>query len=157
MAKKKKEAYEICKVAACSIKARREGFCINCYAKYIKGYYDFNGGKSLEAAKKEQAQKEKDKKKARKARAKQWAIDKDHIARSMSRKPHLLKVIQEEFPETTKTKWCKALEFWTCDAVCYNRMFLIEYPAQECIDCHVYDDKFEWLKEFIEENNDKRS
>ena len=66
-------------------------------------------------------------------------------------------ILQQQRPESKRSWHCRALEFQTCDAMCYGRMFLQSKERfAKCHSCHIHDDNFDFLEKFIEEHdNDK--
>lgn len=153
MSKKSKvlKPENICKVKDCGATAKRDGFCATCYLKVDRGLINKDGqatGKAL-ASQKKQREKE---------RARAWESDTAFLREALKKKPSLLKVIQTEYPDTVKPVWCEKLDFWACEAACFNRMFVVEVPPDEsCWKCHQHDLKFDWLKNYIGEKNAQES
>ena len=157
--KKGKDKYapllQKCKVLGCDDKARSRGFCFNCNVKFTRGYYDSNGEKSIESAQKEQEAIDKAERKADRKKDKQWKIDKQDFSTAFRNNPRLLRVLQAEWPGISDTLWCKPLEFWTCTAGCFGRMFTWDYVDEACVKCRVHDHKFKELKVFLKEHKDE--
>jgi len=143
-----------CKAPGCAIKARRDGFCIICYARFAKGVLDVNGDKTIMALDKERKVKARKRRKTAAQRRKQWKADKTEIRALLSQNPKTLTVLQDADPDVRKPVWCNPLEFWSCEVACFYRIFVRDKDGTdpECQLCHAYDNKFEQLKYFTQEN-----
>lgn len=134
----------------CDRKARIVGFCGICYTKYLKGYFLKTGKKHPDILEKEKQQKLAKQKKAIKKEANNRKRDKEELKKVFTK--DLLKILQTVEPSTAATKPCPHLDFWTSDAICYNRLFIIN--RRECENCKDHDHSVPHLLEFIKEHTD---
>lgn len=82
---------------------------------------------------------------------------KDFLTDELTKKPALLKILQTAYPETTKAFYCERLQFYNCEAACFNRILLWKPEEPACQNCHIHDDRLPWFKEFIDKENYERS
>lgn len=135
---------EHCKVAGCTEKPTRimmEGFCTTHFHQIKKGLLTEDGKPTVKALKIQKKQ-----------ALKTWAVQKEEIAEKITTTK--LKVLQTVYPETTKPVWCELMDFWTCEAGCFSRMFLWSPIPDECAGCHQNDGRLPFLKEFMGKEND---
>jgi hypothetical protein len=139
-------------ITGCGRKPRTEDFCSNCYVKFLRGHFRKDGSKHPDIVAKEKALEIKRAKRQLKANAKKIEDDKQHLRKYLSR--DLLKVLQNTDPETDKSKFCPHWDFWTSDAICYGRLFILN--KKDCDRCHEHDGKIEMLKTFVKEQLDDK-
>lgn len=135
-----------CKVSECSRPAKKAGFCGWCHKKYEKGVYNINGELTYNEAKKQLKKKQREARRIKKRAEQEWKERKEAI-KSRLKRP-MLKVLQQEHPETRDSMHCPVLKICICEASCYGRIYIHEKP-KECKTCHVHDKRMGFLEEFI--------
>lgn len=140
-----------CKIELCNHTAKKDGFCGWCFKKQIKNLPKVDEVKInprdpiLEISSKGSAKLSKSE---IKDKIVSWEKSKKILIKEFKTRPTALKVLQTLYPESKKSIYCKAQEFFTAEASCYNRIF-IQNKDPECVKCHFWDSKFEYIQEFL--------
>lgn len=130
----------------CGEAAQDNGWCRKCHTKYKKGYFIASGEVNPAILAKIKAKEEKQKIQAIKVAHK-------NIFKIIT--PSNLRALEAAAPDMNSAKYCKQLEFWTSDVVCYSRLFLRDY--KDCYGCKIHNDSFISLNEKLEKLNETKA
>ena len=148
MAPAKKE----CKVSNCDKPSKKAGFCGWCHRKYVKGILNHDGSLAYKEAKKQQAKARRDAKREAKKELDVWKSRKEDIKSRLTLP--LLKVIQDEHPETRESFGCPVFSIQMSEVECYGRIYL-RNRYKECAKCHIHDGRMGFLEEYLDKQEAK--
>jgi glycerol kinase len=141
-----KSAKVLCKTKCGRKGAVADGWCSICFAKYQKGRFTSSGEIHPDVIRKQRMIEEKKKKLEVKRAKRKLSIIKEELSSKLTSSK--LKILTENYPDMNKPKYCKSLEFWTSDTVCYSRLFVTN--NKKCVKCKVHDSSLENLLQLTE-------
>jgi hypothetical protein len=123
-----------CKVSGCTHNSnpKKDGFCGWCYNRFEKGMLDVEGNRILS-----------------------WKERKERI-RGKIEMEHL-KVLQDAHPEVNDNFVCTKIQITIEEASCFRRMFIDQFPRSACKACHIHDQRFDFLEDFLDAHINKHT